>query len=193
MAEAIDKFQKKATTVTERSKDLGGYNSPAIAICPNPAFKPSISNIHGFKYPTRDLFNMRTPFSEKYKYIFTKTTVQSLFDAFSYGDELEFKSFGTTLNEGDNQVIAYGDEYMNFELKKVRTTHYGVCHLIQPRNIENWNEQVGTITIQHKKSLSVSDAPKSFSIYFIEKDEWQGKNYFFLNLPSWCTTKALNF
>ena len=107
MAEAIDKFQKKATTVTERSKDLGGYKSPAIAICPNPAFKPSIFNIHGFKYPTRDLFNMRTPFSEKYKYLFTKTTVQSLFDAFSYDDEVEFKSFGTTLNEGDNQVIAY--------------------------------------------------------------------------------------
>ena len=38
---------------------------------------------------------MRTPFSEKYKYLFAKTTVQSLFDALSYDDELEFISFGT--------------------------------------------------------------------------------------------------
>ena len=97
MEEAIGKFYKEAITVTERSipiKDRGGYNSPAILICPNPAFKPSISDLHGFRYPTRDLFNMRTPFSEKYKGLFTKTTVRSLFEAFSYTDnDLEFKDF----------------------------------------------------------------------------------------------------
>ena len=78
MEEAIGKFQRKATTVTERSlsiEDLGGYKCPAIVICPNPACKPSISDLHGFKYPTRDLFNMRTPFSEKYKDLFTKASV----------------------------------------------------------------------------------------------------------------------
>ena len=177
MKEAIAKFQRKATTVTERSihiDDLGGYKCPDIVICPNPSFKPSISDLHGFKYPTRDLFNIMTPFSETYKYLFNKTPVRYLFEAFSYADDFNFKTLGITLNEGDNQVIAYGEEYMNFELKKVRTTHYGFCHLIQPRNIENWNEQFGTLTIQYKKSLSVSDAPKSFSIYFVEKDEWQG-------------------
>ena len=178
MKEAIEKFQKGATTVTERSKNLGGYKSPAIVICPNPAFKPSISDLHGFKYPTRDLFNMRTPFSEKYKDLFTKTPVPSLFDTFSYTDEdLEFKAFGTTLNEGDNLVkFEEWDWIMNFELKKVRTTHYGACHVIQPRNIKNWNEEGGTITVQYKKTLAISDAPKSFLIYFVERDEWQGKN-----------------
>ena len=67
MKEAIEQFKKEATTVTERSipiEDLGGFKSPAIVVCPNPAFKPSISDLHGFAYPTRDLFNMKTPFSE---------------------------------------------------------------------------------------------------------------------------------
>ena len=112
MKEAIEQFKKKATTVTERSipiEDLGGYKSPAIVVCPNPAFKPSISDLHGFTYPTRDLFNMRTTqFSEKYKYIFNKTTIQSQFDAFSYADDLVFKAFGTAFHEGDN-LLDFGD------------------------------------------------------------------------------------
>ena len=178
MEEAIGKFQRKATTVTERSlsiEDLGGYKCPAIVICPNPAFKPSISDLHGFKYPTRDLFNMRTAFSEKYKDLFTKTSVRSLFDAFSYAEDLEFKSFGTILNEGDN-LFEFGNVKINVELKKVRTTHYGACHVIQKRNVENWDEHFGFLTVQYKKSLSISDAPKSFRIYFVERDEWQGNN-----------------
>ena len=183
MEEAIAKFQKRATTVTEKSipiEDLGGYKSPAIVICPNPAFKPSISDLHGFKYPTRDLFNMRTPFSEKYKYLFNKTPVRSLFEAFSYTEnDLEIKAFGTTLNEGDNQVKSFNLHMkMNFELKKIRTENNGICHLIQSRNIENWKEKGGSITVQYKKSLSVSDVPKSLKIYFVERDEWQGKNIY---------------
>ena len=177
MNEAIEKFKKEATTVTERSipiDDLGGYNSPAIVICPHPAFKPSIVELNGFKYPTRDLFNMRTPFSEKYKYLFNKTTVRSLFDNFSYADDLTFKGYGTTLNEGKNEVNALG-MVMNFELKKVRTAYSGVCHVIKPRNVDNWNEEYGFLTVQYKKYLSISDVPKSFLIYFVERDEWQGK------------------
>ena len=173
MAEAIDKFQKKATTVTERSKDLGGYKSPAIVFCPNPAFKPSISEIYGFKYPTRDLFNMRTPFSEKNKYIFNKTTVRSQFDAFSYAGDLVFKAFGTPFNEGDN-LVDFGPLKINVEFKKVRTAYEGVCYVIQQRNVENWNEEGGLATVQYKKTLSVSDRPKGFKIFFVERDEWQG-------------------
>ena len=180
MEEAITKFQKKATTVTEKSKKVG-YQSPAVVICPNPTFKPSISDLHGFKYPTRDLFNMRSPFSEKYKHLFTKTTVRSLLDAFSYADDLEFKTWGKTLNEGDN-LMKFGDVIINYVLKRIRTTYDGVCHVIQPRNIENWNEQFGAITVQYKNTLSVFDAPKSFFIYFVERDEWQGK-ICFLNQP----------
>ena len=92
----LPNFKEKAKTVTERSisiEDLGVYKCPAIVICPNPACKPSISDLHGFEYPTRDLFNMRTPFSEKYKDLFTKTPVRSLFDALSYAEDLEFKYF----------------------------------------------------------------------------------------------------
>ena len=122
MKAAIEQFKKEATTVTERSipiEDLGGYKSPAIVICPNPAFKPSTSDLHGFKYPTRDLFNMRTPFSEKYKYLFNKTTVRSQFDAFSYADDLVFKAFGTAFHEGDN-LVGFGPLKINVEFKKVR-------------------------------------------------------------------------
>ena len=173
MTEAIDKFQKQATTVTERSEDLG-YKSPAVVICSYPMFKPSISNIHGFKYPIRDLFNMKTPFSEKYKHLFTKRTVRSLFEDFSYADDLEFKTYGTTLKEGDN-LMKFGSTIMNYVLYRVRTTHDGVCHVVQPRNVENWNERFGAVTVQYKKTLSVSDVPKSFIIYFVERDEWQGK------------------
>ena len=173
MAEAITKFQKKATTITEKSKKVG-YQSPAVVICPNPTFKPSISNRHGFKYPTRDLFNIRSPFSEKYKYLLAKTTVRSLFDTFSYADDLEFKTTGKTLNEGDN-LMKFGDVIINYVLKRIRTTYDGVCHVIQPRNIENWNEQLGAITVQYKKTLSVLDAPKSVFIFFVEREEWQGK------------------
>ena len=177
MEEAIGKFQKESITVTERSIPMDRFhNCPAILICPNPAFKPSVSDLHGFRYPTRDLFNMRTPFSEKFKDLYNHTTVRSLFEAFSYtNDDLEFKAFGRTLNEGDNLVkFEIRNWTMNFELKKVITAYYGVCHVIQQRNVEDY----GSITIQYKKTLSVSDAPKSFLIYFVERDEWQGKNFY---------------
>ena len=150
------------------------HNSPAILICPNPAFKPSVYDFHGFRYPTRDLFNMRTPFSEKFKDLYNHTTVRSLLEAFSYTDEdLEFKAFGRTLSEGDNLVkYKIRNWTMNFELKKVITAYYGVCHVIQQGKLEEY----GSITVQYKKTLSVSDAPKSFLIYFVERDKWQGKN-----------------
>ena len=176
MEEAIAKFQKRATTVTERSipiEDLGGYKSPTIVICPNPAFKPSISDLHSFTYPTRDLFNMKTPFSEKYQYLFNKTTVRSKFDAFSYADDLVYKAFGTAFNEGDN-LLDFGDVKINIEFKKVRTAYEGVCYVIQQRNVENWKENGGFGTVQYKKTLSVSDRPKGFKIFFVERDEWQG-------------------
>ena len=143
MKEAIAKFQRKATTVTERSihiDDLGGYKCPDIVICPNPSFKPSISDLHGFKYPTRDLFNIMTPFSETYKYLFNKTPVRYLFEAFSYADDFNFKTLGITLNEGDN-LLEFDDAKLSIALKKVRTTHMGVCHVMQSRNVQNWNER----------------------------------------------------
>ena len=179
MKAAIVQFKKEATTVTERSipiEDLGGYKSPAIVICPNPAFKPSISDLHGFTYPTRDLFNMKTPFSEKYKYIFNKTTVRSQFDAFSYADDLVFKAFGTVFHEGDN-LVEFGPLKINVEFKKVRTAYEGVCYVIQQRNVENWKEDGALATVQYKKTLSLSDRPKGFKIFFVERDEWQGMYY----------------
>ena len=143
MEEAIAKFQKRATTVTERSipiEKLGGYKSPAIVICPNPAFKPSISDLHGFKYPTRDLFNMRTPFSEKHKYLFNNATVRSQFDAFGYADDLVFKAFGTAFHEGDN-LVEFGPLKVNVEFKKVRTAYEGVCYVII--SVRLWNFKDG--------------------------------------------------
>ena len=190
MEEAIGKFQKESITVTERSIPMDRvHNSPAILICPNPAFKPSVYDLHGFRYPARDLFNMRTPFSEKFKDLYNHTTVRSLFEAFSYtNDDLEFKAFGRTLNEGDNLVkFKIRNWTMNFELKKVITAYYGVCHVIQ----QNSTREYGSITVQYKKTLSVSDAPKSFLIHFVERDEWQGKNIYPNFLPKLLSSQSV--
>ena len=84
--------QKKATTVTTKAKEFA-FEAPAITICPYPAFKPSISE--EFKYPARDLFLMPTP----NKHLFNNKTVRSLFEEFSYANDIEFLVF-----DGNNSL-----------------------------------------------------------------------------------------
>ena len=170
MKDAIEKSKKGATTVTARQVKQE-YESPDIILCPNPAFKPSISTKYEFQYPTRDLFNMHTNFTEQYKSIFENKTVWEVFEEFSYANDLEFKSFQVQLKEGANPY-----EYGNTEWLKIRTTYDGVCHIIQERN--NKSEQSSAFTIHYKEKLEVVDHPKSFFIYFTPKDQWQGECIF---------------
>ena len=85
-------LRKKATTVTTKPKEFG-FEAPAITICPYPAFKPSISE--EFKHPARDLFLMPTP----NKHLFNNKTVRSLFEEFSYANDIEFLAF-----DGNNSL-----------------------------------------------------------------------------------------
>ena len=181
MMEAIEKSAKEATTISERSVDLG-FEYPDVVICSYPTFKPSVSELYNFKYPTRDLFNMKTAFSEEYKYIYGNKTVRSVFETFSYADDLEFWALGNPLKEGSNE-IKIADTIVDVGLKTIRTTYNGVCHVIQARGVKNSDdpgiaalyERIGTISIKYKKTLDVSDIPKSFILYFVARDEWQGK------------------
>ena len=181
MMEAIEKSSRAATTISERSVDLG-YEYPDVVICSYPDFKPSVSEVYGVKYPTRDLFNMKTSFTEKYKHVFDNKTIRSVFQSFSYADDLEFWALGYPLKEGSNE-IKIADTIVDVGLKTIRTTYNGVCHVIQARGEKNSDdpglaaqyERFGTISIKYKKTLDISDIPKSFILYFVARDEWQGK------------------
>ena len=184
MLEAIEKSVQGATWVDDKSVDQG-FESPAVVMCPSPPFKPSISESYGFKYPTRDLFNMQTPFSEKYKHLFADKTVRTLFEDFSFDNDLEFRILGKVLKLGDNE-FEVGKMKANVELIRIRTTYDGVCHVLQPRNILNWGERDGVLTIQYKKTLPASDVPQSFFLYFVPRNEWQGNLSAVLNYICKC-------
>ena len=57
MEEAIKKSKKGATTITSRIEQ-SGFEDPAIMICPQPGFKPSLSQ--KLKYAPKDLFRFET-------------------------------------------------------------------------------------------------------------------------------------
>ena len=176
MKEAMEKSAQGETRVNEKSVNLG-FESPAAVICSSPSFKPSISEQYGFEYPTRDLFTMRTPFSDKNKHLFSDKTVRKLFEDFSSGNDLEFRVLGKLLKEGHNEYLLPSKDWIiNLEWKKVITPNDGVCHVIQPRRVKNWPEREGAITIAYKKSLDVVDIPKSFILYLTKRDNWQGDN-----------------
>ena len=175
MKEAMEKSVQGETRIKERSVNLG-FENPAVVICSSPPFKPSISDQYGFEYPTRDLFNMRTPFSQKFKYLFADKTVRKLFEEFSYANDLEFRALGMLLKVGDNEYKPIDSVVINLELKKVITPYDGVCHVLQASSVQNWQEREGLITIAYKKSLDKADIPKSFTLYLTKRDDWKG-NY----------------
>ena len=187
MKEALEKSAKGEKRVKEKSVNLG-FESPAVVICSSPPFKASISEQYDFEYPTRDLFNMRSPFSDKNKHLFADKTVRKLFEDFSYGNDLEFRVFGMLLKEGDNK---FGKDFLNIEMKKIITPYDGVCHVLQARSLEsqNWSERNGLVTIAYKKSMNKADIPKSFTLYLTERDQWQGDN---LKFSSNASSKLLN-
>ena len=55
MDEAIKKSKMKATTVTKRSEEYQ-FETPSITICPEPGFKPSVTQKYNLSLPTRHIF-----------------------------------------------------------------------------------------------------------------------------------------
>ena len=56
MKEAIEKYHKRATTVTKRWCNEFDFEIPALTICANPPFKSSVAKPYNLEFPTRDLF-----------------------------------------------------------------------------------------------------------------------------------------
>ena len=55
MDEAVKKSEMKATTVTKRSEEYE-FETPSITICPEPGFKPSVTQKYNLSIPTRYIF-----------------------------------------------------------------------------------------------------------------------------------------
>ena len=178
MIEAIEKFNRGATTVTKRSIYLP-YEYPTLIICPNPSFKPSVSKKHGLKIPIRDIFNQKTKITKRiYQNIFPNHTVPDLYNEFSYHSDITFvfedpyniNAF-IDLKSGKNK---FGS--LEIEWKKIEVSSLGTCHLLHTRQrIKNSyiDSRIGPyIYIAYKKGLKKQDVPKSFRIYFTTKNDW---------------------
>ena len=66
---------------------------------------------------------------------------------------------------------------MEIELRKIITTHEGVCHMFRMVTLQSDQtlmERRGHFLIKHNKSLQSSDVPKSFNIYITPRHEWHG-------------------
>ena len=178
MIEAIEKFNRGATTVTKRSIDLP-YEYPTLIICPNPSFKPSISKKHDLEIPIRDIFNQKTKITKRiYQNIFPNQTVPDLYREFSYYSDITFvfqdpyniNAF-IDLKSGKNK---FGS--LEIEWKKIEASSLETCHLLHTRQrIKNSyiDPRIGPyIYIVYKKGLKKQDIPKSFRIYFTTKNDW---------------------
>ena len=70
-----------------------------------------------------------------------------------------------------------GSSTMEIELRKITTTHEGVCHMFRMVTLQsdqNLMERRGHFLIKHNKSLQTSDVPKSFNVYITPRHEWHG-------------------
>ena len=174
MKEAIEDFDKRATTVTTRSINHP-YEAPAMTICSNPPFKPSISKLYNLTIPIRDLFYLPTNTTKRlYDQIFINESMKSLYEKFSYSEDLQFVFWMDKLTLGINQVKYLKNVTIEVELKKVPTIGLGLCHLIQFKSFGDWNQKEALIAIEYKENLKKSDIPKSFTVYFTPRNEWHG-------------------
>jgi hypothetical protein len=174
MNEAIEDFERKATTLTMRSIDHP-YEAPAMTICSNPPFKPSISKLYNLTIPLRDLFYLPTNTTKRlYDQIFKNESMKFLYEKFSYSEDLQFVFWMDKLTLGINQVKYLKNVTIEVELKKVPTIGLGLCHLIQFKSFGDWNQKEALIAIEYKENLTKSDIPKSFTVYFTPRNEWHG-------------------
>ena len=178
MIEAIEKFNRGATTVTKRSIDLP-YEYPTLIFCPNPPFKPSVLKNNDLKIPIRDVFTQKTKITKRiYQTIFPNQTVPDLYREFSYDNDITFV-FEDPFNMNAFIDLKSGkNKFGSLEVtwKKIETTTFGTCHLLHTRQRVK-NSDINPrfspyIYIGYKKGLKEQDVPKSFRIYFTTKNDW---------------------
>lgn len=174
MKEAIEDYQRAATTVTTRSIDQE-FEPPALTFCSNPPFKPSKSKKYQLDFPARDLFYVPTNITKQiYEERFNNKTVQEMYEEFSYSDELKFVFWDEYLTVGKNKLkYVYEGAAVDVELIEVPTIGLGLCHVIQLKNVSSWDEKSGLIVIEHEITNPL-DVIKSFNIYFSQRNDWHG-------------------
>ena len=77
------------------------------------------------------------------------------------------------LKPGENKIMYDGKYFGIVELRLIPTLREGTCHCIQLSN-QGASYQVDMI---YTGSLSSIDVPKSFTIYFTAKNDWQAIIY----------------
>ena len=99
MQSALEDYFKNSITVVVRSEEITQYEAPAITICANYDYKPSVQINNKFGFPTRNLFHgkiikflaMEDPKSLDRVYdLFQNRSVEELFNNYTYADDLMF-------------------------------------------------------------------------------------------------------
>ena len=168
---AFEEFRTKAITTVVRNEELEQLVSPTILICPNSAFKPSITKEYQFDYSARSLFwDLKD--SQKVKKIFRDQSVPDVFHNFSYAHDLTFSILSKfVLKPGTNYFDFEKNVTGLFELKAIPTVYQGTCHII---DVLGWGWSYWTFDISYNENLSTVDIPKSFNVYITSKKGWQG-------------------
>ena len=99
MKSALEDYFKNSLTVVIRSEEIKQYEAPAITVCANYDFKPSVQINNKFDFPTRYLFRgkiikflmMEDPKTLDRVYdLFQNSSVEGLFRSSTYADDLMF-------------------------------------------------------------------------------------------------------
>ena len=62
---------------------------------------------------------------------------------------------------------------VEMEVKILPTHIFGTCHVIQMKNVENWDESsFASLDVAYNESLDPVDIPTSFQIFFTAKNDW---------------------
>jgi hypothetical protein len=105
MKSALEDYFKNSLTVVIRSEEITKYEPPAITVCANNDFKPSVQINNNFDFPTRYLFHgkiikfllMDPKTLERVYLLFQNKSVEELFRSSSYADDLMFIGDGEDL------------------------------------------------------------------------------------------------
>ena len=99
MKSALEDYFKNSITVVVRSEEITQYEAPAITVCANYDYKPSVQINNKFDFPTRNLFQgkllrflaMEDPKQLDRVYdLFQNRSVEELFNDYTYANDLMF-------------------------------------------------------------------------------------------------------
>ena len=99
MKSALEDYFKNSITVVVRSEEITQYEAPAIIVCANYDYKPSVQINNKFDFPTRNLFQgkilrflaMEDPKQLDRVYdLFQNRSVEELFNDYTYANDLMF-------------------------------------------------------------------------------------------------------